>query len=77
MPDNPKSIALLAGTQIMKSFASLNQSINLCESKQKEYNQTLINVECFQSTVKNLEEDISINISKDRKLKLEEIRLRS
>jgi hypothetical protein len=35
MHSNPKSIALLAGSQIVKSFASLNQSLNLCETKQK------------------------------------------
>jgi len=77
MPSNPKSIALLAGTQIMRSFASLNQSMNLCESKQKEYYQTLMNVDSFQSTFQTLEEDISINMAKDRKLKIEEMRLRN
>jgi len=35
MHSNPKSISLLAGSQIVKSFASLNQSLNLCETKQK------------------------------------------
>ena len=35
MHNNPKSIAMLAGSQIVKSFASLNQTLNLCETKQK------------------------------------------
>lgn len=35
MYSNPKSIALLAGSQIVKSFSSFNQSMNISESKQK------------------------------------------
>lgn len=35
MHTNPKSIALLAGSQIVKSFSSLNQTLKLTENKQK------------------------------------------
>jgi hypothetical protein len=35
MYSNPKSIALLAGSQIVKSFSSFNASMNMSESKQK------------------------------------------
>lgn len=51
MYNNPKSIALLAGSQIVKSFSSLNQSMNICEMKQKEYNQTIGYVENINSTI--------------------------
>lgn len=35
MHSNPRSITLLAGSQIMNSFTSLNQTLKLTESKQK------------------------------------------
>jgi hypothetical protein len=35
MYDNPKSIALLAGSQIVKSFASLNSTMAVSDNKQK------------------------------------------
>ena len=35
MYDNPKSIALLAGSQIVKSFSSLNASMAISENKKK------------------------------------------
>jgi hypothetical protein len=35
MHSNPRSITLLAGSQIMKSFTSLNQTLKLTETKQK------------------------------------------
>ena len=35
MHSNPKSISLLAGTQIVKSFATLNQTLKLTETKQR------------------------------------------
>jgi hypothetical protein len=35
MYDNPKSISLLAGTQIVRSFTSLNASMALSGNKQK------------------------------------------
>jgi hypothetical protein len=35
MHSNPKSIALLAGSQIVKSFSTLNQTLKLTETKQK------------------------------------------
>jgi hypothetical protein len=41
MFSNPKSIALLAGSQIVKSFSSFNACMNVSENKQKEYNQNL------------------------------------
>lgn len=35
MHSNPKSIALLAGSQIVKSFSTLNQTLKLTETKQR------------------------------------------
>lgn len=35
MHSNPRSITLLAGSQIMNSFTSLNQTLKLTENKQK------------------------------------------
>lgn len=35
MHSNPRSITLLAGSQIMKSFNTLNQTLKLTENKQK------------------------------------------
>lgn len=35
MYDNPKSISLLAGSQIVKSFASLNATMAVSDNKQK------------------------------------------
>lgn len=35
MYDNPKSISLLAGSQIVKSFTSLNASMAISDNKQK------------------------------------------
>jgi hypothetical protein len=70
MHNNPKSIALLAGTQIVRSFASLNHSMNLSETKQKEYYQSLTHVDSLSTTIQNLEEEIQLNVSKDRKLKI-------
>ncbi len=70
MHNNPKSIALLAGTQIVRSFASLNQSMNLSEAKQKEYYQSLTHVDSLSTTIQSLEEEIQLNVGKDRKLKI-------
>jgi hypothetical protein len=55
MYSNPKSIALLAGSQIVKSFSSFNASMNICESKQKEYHQSMSYVESVNSTITLLE----------------------
>lgn len=35
MHSNPRSITLLAGSHIMNSFTSLNQTLKLTETKQK------------------------------------------
>ena len=35
MHSNPRSIALLAGSNMVKSFGSLNQTLSLCNTKQK------------------------------------------
>ena len=35
MHSNPRSIALLAGSQIVKSFSTLNQTLKLTETKQR------------------------------------------
>ena len=35
MHSNPRSIALLAGSQIVKSFSTLNQTLRLTETKQR------------------------------------------
>lgn len=50
--------------------------MNLCEAKQKEYSQALGSVENMNSTIDLLEEEITSNISKSNKLKIEEIRLK-
>ena len=52
MHSNPKSISLLAGSQIVKSFASLNQTLNLTQNKQKEITQTLSSIDSFSATLK-------------------------
>lgn len=76
MHSNPRSITLLAGSQIMNSFSSLNQTLKLTETKQKEYTQSLSSIESFSAIVQNIEEGIQINLVKDKKLKAEEIKLR-
>ena len=41
MHSNPRSITLLAGSQIMNSFTTLNKTLKLTEAKQKEYSTSL------------------------------------
>lgn len=35
MQTNPKSISLLAGAEIVRSISSLNESMKICENKQR------------------------------------------
>jgi septal ring factor EnvC (AmiA/AmiB activator) len=77
MHSNPRSIALLAGSQIVKSFATLNQTLKLTETKQKEYDLSLSSIESFTATIKNVEDEIERTMKNDSKLKVEEIKLKS
>ena len=77
MHSNPKSIALLAGSQIVKSFSTLNQTLKLTETKQKQYDMTLSSIESFSALIKSLEDEIDRNAKCDSKLKVEEFKLRN
>jgi len=70
MHNNSKSISLLAGTNIIKSFAALNSTLKLCDSKQQQDNKELMNIESFSSIVRNLEDMVNSSISLDSKLKI-------
>jgi hypothetical protein len=76
MHSNPRSITLLAGSQIIKSFTTLNQTLKFTDNKQKEFTETLSSIESFKATIKSVEQEIQISISADRKLKMEENKLR-
>lgn len=77
MHSNPKSISLLAGSQIVSSFSTLNQTLKLTETKQKEYDNTLSSIENFTALIKSLDDEIAMNMKVDRKLKIEEVKLRN
>lgn len=76
MYDNPKSIALLAGTQIVKSFASLNAAMTLTDHKQKEYSQILSSVDSLAAALRALQEDVLVVEGQSSRLRYEETRLR-
>jgi hypothetical protein len=76
MYDNPKSIALLAGSQIVKSFSSLNATMAVSDTKQKEYAQTLSSVDSIAATLRLLQDDITTAETQSTKLRYEEMRLR-
>ncbi len=76
MYDNPKSIALLAGSQIVKSFSSLNATMAISDNKQKEYSQTLSTVDSIAATIRLVQEDITAAETQSTKLRYEEMRLR-
>ena len=71
MHSNPRSIALLAGSQIVKSFSTLNQTLRLTETKQREYDNTLSSIESFSAMIKSLDDEIERNMKTDKKLKVE------
>ena len=77
MHSNPRSIALLAGSQIVKSFSTLNQTLKLTETKQRQYDSTLSSIENFTAMIKSLDDEIERNVKVDRRLKVEEGKLRN
>ena len=76
MHTNPRSIALLAGSNMVKSFSSLNQTLALCDTKQKEYMQHLTCIESVATQGAAMEQELQNCQTKDSKLKIEEMRLR-
>ena len=56
MHTNPRSIALLAGSNIVKSFSSLNQTLSLCNTKQKEYADRLTCIESVATQTASLDQ---------------------
>ena len=67
----------MAGSQIVSSFSTLNQTLKLTETKQKEYDNTLSSIENFTALIKSLDDEIAMNMKVDRKLKIEEVKLRN